>query len=207
MLQHPSIAEVGCDEVGRGPLCFDVVAAAVLFPSPLPDITNPMWNNIKDSKKVSKTKMEALASFIKMHATSWGIGRATVEEIDRMNILQASMLAMHRAIDNISAPFESIMVDGNRFQSYNNVPHRCVVGADATYLHVAAASILAKHTRDTEILEMVEKHPELRKYGIHKNMGYGTKEHMGALKEFGSTRFHRMSFAPCANAVKNISIV
>jgi ribonuclease HII len=199
-MEMPPANEVGCDEVGRGPLCGDVVAAAVMFPTPLPDTENPLWKEIKDSKKVSKKKMGILANFICEKAAATAIGRASVEEIDQMNILQASMLAMHRALDGIHIPFDSVLVDGNRFNAYRNVPHRCLVGADATQLHVAAASILAKHTRDMELIEIVRDNPELQKYEIHKNMGYATRAHMQALREYGPTPFHRMSFAPCAAA-------
>lgn len=198
MLQVPSNGEVAIDEVGRGPLVGDVVTAAVMFSSPLPEINNPMWEDVKDSKKLSKKKIPIVANFIRKHALAWSIGRASVEEIDKHNILNATMIAMHRALDCINMPFQSILVDGNKFEKYHNIPHKCVVGGDATYLSIAAASILAKDTRDSEIIQLCEEYPELKKYDIHKNMGYGTKAHMIALRENGPTQFHRKSFAPCA---------
>lgn len=197
MLQVPKDGEVAIDEVGRGPLVGDVVTAAVMFSNPLPEKDNPLWEEVKDSKKLSKKKIPIVADFIRKHALAWSIGRASVEEIDRHNILKATMIAMHRALDGIHIPFQSILVDGNRFASYQDIPHKCVIGGDATYLGIAAASILAKDTRDSEIINLCEDYPELKKYDIHKNMGYGTKAHMNALRENGPTQFHRKSFAPC----------
>jgi ribonuclease HII len=197
MLLLPLPGQVGCDEVGRGALCGDVVAAAVLLPHPLPDPENPLWNMIRDSKKVTKKRMPILAAFIQRHAIACGIGRATPTEIDRINILRATMAAMHRALDALNTPFESILVDGTYFSPYRNIPHSCRPAADASYLHVAAASILAKNTRDQELTALVHRYPELQKYELLSNVGYGTAAHMQALREHGPSFIHRTSFAPC----------
>lgn len=216
MLQPPVAQEIGCDEVGRGCLCGDVYAAAVLFPNPLPisDTNRQDWEMIKDSKKLTRLRIRRLAEFIKQHAVAYGLGTASVEEIDRMNILHASITAMHRALDAAWArsphSFTSIMVDGNKFKTYvppaaaaasvGSIGHTCIPSGDAIHLHIAAASILAKDARDTYMEALEEAHPELAPYGIKRNMGYGTKQHMDALKTLGATRFHRRSFAPVAAA-------
>lgn len=200
MLSLPSSPnQAGVDEVGRGCLFGDVVAAAVILPIPLPDAQNPLWSQIRDSKKLSKKKIAMVAQFIKEHAAAWAIGRASVPEIDQHNILQASFMAMHRALDGLEGiEIASILVDGNRFKNYKDVTHTCIPGADATHLHVACASILAKDTRDREIIQMVEENPAWSAYELQKNVGYGTKAHMEALRKVGPTPLHRTSFAPVA---------
>lgn len=190
--------EAGVDEVGRGCLFGNVVAAAVILPLPLTDPDNPLWNQMADSKKISKKKMPILAEFIRSRAVCWAIGKASVEEIDEHNILQASYMAMHRALDGLRSHVMRIVVDGNRFKAYSSVPHVCIPGADATHLHVACASILAKDARDREVQALVSEHPEWSVYELQKNVGYGTKAHMSALKQYGPTPLHRRSFAPVA---------
>lgn len=203
-LQLPSTTciEAGVDEVGRGCLFGDVVAAAVILPQTFPDDT---WEQIKDSKKLSKKKREELATYIKSHAIAYAIGKATPEEIDSMNILQATMCAMHRACDALSEKreFNKLMVDGNYFKSYANVPHELVKGGDNKILSIAAASILAKTYRDHQIEEIVRQNPEYKVYGLHTNMGYGTKTHCEAIATHGITRYHRKSFRYGAEKMKD----
>lgn len=209
VLELPIISEVGVDECGRGPLLGDCVAAAVMLPDNLDTSVCKEWEEIKDSKKVSKKKRERLATFIKEHASAWGIGVATVAEIDSVNILQATYLAMHRALGAVweKQHFERIMVDGDKFRPWlppggGEWPlYRCLPNADATHLHVAAASIIAKVHHDNAIEKLVEEHPELKAYGIQTNMGYGTAAHMDALSKLGPTQWHRTSFAPVARAL------
>jgi ribonuclease HII len=196
-LQLPSsnVLEVGIDEVGRGCLFGDVVAAAVILPNTFPDDT---WLQIKDSKKLSKKKRDELSAYIKEHAIGYAIGCATPEEIDRMNILQATMCAMHRACDSLweKHPFENgkLMVDGNYFKRYSRAPHELVKGGDNKVLSIAAASILAKTYRDHQIAHILREHPEFGVYGLATNMGYGTKAHMAAIASHGLTAYHRRSF-------------
>lgn len=196
-LQLPScnVIEVGVDEVGRGCLFGDVVAAAVILPTTFPDDT---WQQIKDSKKLSKKKREELEVYIQKHAIAFAIGSASSEEIDQMNILQATMCAMHRACDALweKHPFSGgkLMVDGNYFKPYAQVSHELVKGGDNKVLSIAAASILAKTFRDRQIANILQDNPEYNVYGLATNMGYGTKAHMAAISKHGLTPYHRRSF-------------
>lgn len=194
-LQLPSstVIEVGLDEVGRGCLFGDVVAAAVILPSTFPDDT---WQQIKDSKKLSKKKREDLSGYIKQHAVAYAIGSATAAEIDQMNILQATMCAMHRACDLLweQRPFDKLVVDGNYFKPYSRAPHELVKGGDNKVVSIAAASILAKTYRDQQIADILREHPEYSVYGLGTNMGYGTKAHCSAIASHGITQYHRRSF-------------
>lgn len=198
------------DEVGRGCLFGPVVAAAVIIPeswciaSEAPD-GDIEPSRIRDSKKVGIRERAKLDSYIRTHAIAYGIGVASVEEIDSMNILQATYTAMHRALDQVyeKIPFTKIRVDGNSFRPYRNIPYTCIISGDASDKGIAAASILAKEYRDSQIRSMVAADPTLEKYGIHSNMGYGTSVHMKAIREHGITIHHRRSFAPCANAITN----
>lgn len=190
---------VGVDEVGRGCLYGDVVAAAVILP-PTSAFPDDIWKGITDSKKLTAKKRASLTLYIQKHAIAWSIGRASPKEIDELNILQATMLAMHRALDGIQVPVDKILVDGTYFKPYKNVPSECVVGGDAKVMAIGAASILAKHTRDTEILTELKQNPDLQKYGLATNMGYGTKVHCEALQRYGPTCNHRMTFG---KVVKN----
>lgn len=174
----------GVDEAGRGPLAGPVCAAAVILPRGL-EIAG-----LNDSKKLSEKKREALFDIICDAAVSYGIAFATVEEIERLNILNASMLAMNRAIEKLDTAPSLALIDGNR-SSAIKMPSRCVVKGDAKCADIAAASILAKVTRDRYMLEMSEKYPQ---YGFEKHKGYGTKAHYSALREFGPCPIHRMSF-------------
>lgn len=174
----------GVDEAGRGPLAGPVCAAAVILPRGLE------IKGLDDSKKLSEKKREALFDVICSAAVSYGIAFATVEEIEELNILNAAMLAMNRAIEKLDPAPTLALIDGNR-DSTIKMPSRCVVKGDAKCADIAAASILAKVTRDRYMLEMAEKYPQ---YKFEKHKGYGTKAHYAALREFGPSPIHRMSF-------------
>jgi ribonuclease HII len=215
MLEIPSSQriEVGVDEVGRGCLSHNVVAAACILPSTI-DVNNPMTLLIKDSKKLSEKKRKLVEDYIKQHAIAWGIGEATVEEIDSLNILQASLLAMHRALDVVymKHPFQHILADGPHFKPYFQdkadgsgrkfIANTCVLHGDATYMNIAAASILAKCYRDDAVCKHVATNPDLEKYGFAQHKGYGTKKHLDALKTHGVTPHHRKTFGPVAALIR-----
>jgi len=177
--------DAGCDEAGRGCLAGPVVAAAVVLPA---DFKHPFLN---DSKKLSKKQRDALRPLIEKEALSFGVGFVSHEEIDEINILRASFLAMHKALDQLSLTPDIILIDGNRFDPYHTLPHKCVVKGDATFLSIAAASVLAKTYRDEYMLKLHNSFPE---YHWNKNKGYPTLEHRNAIKVFGETEWHRKSF-------------
>lgn len=179
------LIEAGCDEAGRGCLAGPVVAAAVILPE---DFSNELLN---DSKKLSDKQRYALRPIIEREALAYAIGIVSNEEIDEINILNASFLAMHRALDELNSPFESILVDGNRFTPYPYTPHHCIIKGDGKYLSIAAASVLAKTYRD-DIMKML--HQDYPQFDWSKNMGYPTKKHREAIAEHGTTEHHRMSF-------------
>ena len=177
--------EAGCDEVGTGCLCGPVVAATVILDA------NFDQKLINDSKKLSfKTRLE-LDSYIKDNVIDFGVAELSPEFIDQHNILNASIHAMHRALDQLKTRPELILVDGNKFHPYNYTPHQCVIKGDSKILSIAAASILAKNYRDQLMIQLHEEFPE---YGWNKNMGYATKTHREALKKYGPTKYHRKSF-------------
>ena len=181
-----ALSEAGCDEAGRGCLAGSVYAAAVILPR---DYENAALN---DSKQLSAKKRYELRAEIEREAVAWALGVATPEEIDRYNILYASIMAMHRALDALSVRPDHIIVDGNRFQPYRNVPAHTVVKGDGKYLSIAAASILAKTYRDDYMLDLHRQYPH---YGWAHNAGYPTKEHREAILRHGITPVHRRSFA------------
>ncbi|OVE59882.1 ribonuclease HII [Chryseobacterium mucoviscidosis] len=177
--------EAGCDEVGRGCLSGPVVAAAVILDE------NFNQNLVNDSKKLNfKTRMD-LDSYIKDNVKDYAIAELSPAFIDQHNILNASIHAMHQALDKLTMRPELILVDGNRFHPYNFIPHECIIKGDSKVLSIAAASILAKNYRDKLMIELHEEHPE---YGWNTNFGYATKKHQEALIKFGSTKYHRQSF-------------
>ena len=177
--------EAGCDEVGRGCLCGPVVAAAVILDD------NFEQNLVNDSKKLNfKTRLE-LDDYIKNNVKDYAIAELSPEFIDQHNILNASIHAMHNALDKLTIRPELILVDGNKFHPYNFIPHQCIIKGDSKVLSIAAASILAKNYRDQLMIQLHEEFPE---YGWNKNMGYATKVHIEALKKFGPTKYHRQSF-------------
>ena len=177
--------EAGCDEAGRGCLAGSVYAAAVVLP---PDYTHPLLN---DSKQLTDTRRRALRTDIERDALAWAIGTATAAEIDEINILRASILAMHRALDGLSLRPDFIIVDGNRFTPYGQTPHATVVKGDARYLSIAAASILAKTYRDDEMHRLAALYPG---YGWERNAGYPTAAHREAIARLGVTPYHRRTF-------------
>ena len=177
--------EAGCDEVGRGCLCGPVVAAAVILDESFEQ------NLVNDSKKLTlKTRFE-LDDYIKNNVKDFAVAELSPEFIDKHNILNASIHAMHLALDKLTIRPELILVDGNKFHPYNFIPHQCIIKGDSKILSIAAASILAKNYRDKLMIELHEEFPE---YGWNKNMGYATKSHREALKKFGPTKYHRKSF-------------
>ena len=187
MLKHfPSKKIIaGCDEAGRGCLAGPVVAACVILPK---GFKNKMLN---DSKVLSEKKRDLLRPIIEKEAIAWAVGIVSPAEIDRINILNASFLAMHRAIDDLSTKAELLLIDGNRFNPYPNIPHECIIKGDAKFMSIAAASVLAKTFRDDIMKKLDKGHP---KYHWKKNKGYPTKQHRKVIAEFGPNSHHRKSF-------------
>lgn len=179
------LVEAGCDEAGRGCLAGPVVAAAVILPN---DFKNEL---LTDSKQLTEKQRLQLRPIITQEAVAWAIASCSPAEIDEINILKASFLAMHRAIDQLAQKPQLLLIDGNRFTPYPNISHYCQVKGDATYLHIAAASILAKTERDLLMEELHSQHPE---YDWKGNKGYPTRKHRDAIRQFGTTPYHRMSF-------------
>tara|TARA_B100001758_G_scaffold247942_1_gene268819 strand:- start:27203 stop:27799 length:597 start_codon:yes stop_codon:yes gene_type:complete len=175
----------GCDEAGRGCLAGPVVAAAVILPK---NFKNRMLN---DSKVISAKNREILRIVIEKEAISFGIGIVDSKKIDEINILNASFLAMHKAIDTLNTKIELLLIDGNRFHRYKKIPHKCIIKGDGRYLSIAAASILAKTYRDDIMKNIDLKFPQ---YKWRKNKGYPTREHRQAISKYGPTRHHRESF-------------
>jgi ribonuclease HII len=184
------LVEAGCDEAGRGCLAGHVVAAAVILPH------NVKLPGLNDSKKISEAQREKLRPLIERGAIAWCVAHATAEEIDHLNILNASFLAMHRAIDGLRIRPELLLIDGNRFTPYVSVAHRCVIQGDGKFRSIAAASILAKTHRDELMRELHGKHPW---YNWAVNKGYPTVAHRKAISQHGATPHHRISFALLAN--------
>lgn len=177
--------EAGCDEAGRGCLAGSVYAAAVILP---PDFQN---DDLNDSKQLSEKKRYALRPIIEQEAIAWAVGVVTPEEIDKINILKASFLAMHRAIDQLKVKPEYLLIDGNRFTPYPDISHTTVVKGDGKYLSIAAASILAKTYRDDYMNALAEEYPA---YHWTENKGYPTKAHREAIRDNGITPYHRKTF-------------
>lgn len=182
---HQGVVEAGCDEAGRGCLAGPVFAAAVILP---PNFKNALLN---DSKQLSEQKRYALRDIIEREALAWAVGIVSNEEIDKINILRASILAMHRALDGLKVRPEEIIVDGNRFTPYGNLPYTTIVKGDGKYLSIAAASILAKTYRDDYMKRLHEEYPA---YRWDRNKGYPAPAHRQAIREHGTTPYHRMSF-------------
>ena len=182
---NETLIEAGCDEAGRGCLAGSVYAAAVILPK---DYHNELLN---DSKQLTAKKRYLLREQIERDAIAWAVGIVTPKEIDEMNILRASITAMHRAIDSLKVRPEALIIDGNRFYKYHDLPHTTIVKGDGKYLSIAAASILAKTYRDDY---MAELHKEFPHYGWDRNAGYPTKEHREGIRQHGTTPYHRMTF-------------
>lgn len=182
---HNNLAEAGCDEAGRGCLAGPVFAAAVILPSNF----NPNWVN--DSKKLNSKQRILARKIIEQEAIAWAVSMVSVAEIDEINILNASFLAMHRAVEQLQPQPEFLIIDGNRFTPYKNIPHRCIIGGDALYAAISAASILAKTNRDEFMQQLHEEFPV---YNWKQNKGYPTSAHRQSILQFGPCRHHRLSF-------------
>lgn len=177
--------EAGCDEAGRGCLAGPVFAAAVILDR------NFRNEQLNDSKKLTEKKREELRIIIEEQALAWAVATVSPEEIDDINILNASYLAMHRAIDQLKIKPELLLIDGNRFNTYKKIPHKCIVKGDGKYMAIAAASVLAKTHRDAYMLRI---HQEFPGFGWNTNKGYPTRQHKLAIYEYGLTSYHRKSF-------------
>lgn len=182
---HPDLIEAGCDEAGRGCLAGPVFAAAVILPD---TFSNDLLN---DSKQLSEKQRDKLRPVIEQEALAWAVASADNQEIDEINILNASILAMHRALDQLTIRPQHIIVDGNRFKKYGDIPHLCIVKGDGKYLSIAAASILAKTYRDAYMKNLHARFPV---YNWQQNKGYPTLEHREKIRQHGITDFHRKSF-------------
>lgn len=185
-----NLIEAGCDEAGRGCLAGPVFAAAVILP---PSFHHPLLN---DSKQLTEAHRNLLRPIIEAEAIAWAVASSDSAEIDRINILKASFKAMHLAIDNLATRPELLIIDGHIFPPYLGIPHKCIVKGDAKFAAIAAASILAKTHRDDYMLHIHNEYPQ---YQWHNNKGYGTAAHLRGIQRYGTTPYHRMSFAPCSN--------
>ena len=182
---HADLIEAGCDEAGRGPLAGPVFAAAVILPK---DFYHPLLN---DSKKMTEKSREILRPIIEREAVAWAVEEGSEEEIDTINILNASITGMQRAVLRLSVKPDFLLIDGNRFKPLKGYEHQCIVKGDATYASIAAASVLAKTYRDDYMRRLAQEYPQ---YGWERNMGYPTKEHVDAIIKHGYTPHHRKSF-------------
>ena len=182
---NENLIEAGCDEAGRGPLAGPVFAAAVILPK---DFCHPLLN---DSKKMTEKAREILRPIIEKEAVAWAVEEVSAEEIDTINILNASIAGMQRAVRRLSVKPEFLLIDGNRFKPFDDYKYQCVVKGDATYASIAAASVLAKTYRDEYMRKLAQEYPH---YGWERNMGYPTKEHVDAIIAHGFTPHHRKSF-------------
>ena len=182
---HSDLVEAGCDEAGRGPLAGPVFAAAVILPK---DFHHPLLN---DSKKMTEKARELLRPIIEREAVAWAVEEVSAEEIDTINILNASIAGMQRAVSKLSVKPEFLLIDGNRFKPFDNYRYQCIVKGDAKFTSIAAASVLAKTYRDEYMRKLAQEHPQ---YGWERNMGYPTKEHIEAIRRHGYTPEHRKSF-------------
>ncbi|MBQ9533372.1 MAG: ribonuclease HII [Prevotella sp.] len=182
---YEGLTEAGCDEAGRGCLAGSVYAAAVILPE---GYENALLN---DSKQLTEKRRYQLRQEIERDALAWAVGIVTPEEIDRINILNASILAMHRALDQLTVRPQAVIVDGNKFKPYRHLPHTCIVKGDGKYMAIAAASILAKTYRDDYMNRLAEEYPQ---YDWSSNKGYPTKKHRDAIRQYGTTPYHRMSY-------------
>lgn len=180
-----NLIEAGCDEAGRGCLAGPVFAAAVILPK---TFRNKLLN---DSKQLTEAERYRLRPVIEKSALAWAVAEVSNTEIDQINILNASLLGMHKALDQLNITPELLLIDGNRFKPYKDIRHECIIEGDAKYMSIAAASVLAKTYRDDFMKKMAEKYPV---YGWETNMGYATVKHRDAIKEHGTTELHRMSF-------------
>lgn len=182
---NPNVVEAGCDEAGRGCLAGPVFAAAVILP---PDFSCELLN---DSKQLKEKTRYSLRTIIEEQALAWAVGVVSHSEIDEINILNASFLAMHRAVSDLAIAPEHLLIDGNRFKKYEDIPHTCIVKGDGKFSAIAAASVLAKTYRDDFMMKLNEEYPQ---YGWNQNKGYPTMKHRLAIEEHGITPYHRLTF-------------
>lgn len=196
--QSEGIIEAGCDEAGRGCLAGDVYAAAVILP---PNFENELLN---DSKQLTEAQRYQLREIIEKEAVAWAVGIVTAAEIDKINILRASILAMHRAVDKLKVRPQHLLIDGNKFSPYPGITHNTVVKGDATYMSIAAASILAKTYRDDYMLALAQEYPQ---YDWKSNKGYPTAKHRAAIREHGTTPYHRLSFNLLGEEPKQLELL
>ncbi len=194
---NPELIEAGCDEVGRGCLAGSVYAAAVILPK---DYVN---DSLNDSKQLSPAKRYKLREEIERDAIAWAVGVVTPQEIDRINILNASILAMHRALDALNVRPQTLIIDGNKFKPYHGLPYSTIVKGDAKYLSIAAASVIAKTYRDDYMKEL---HKEYPCYGWDHNAGYPTAEHRNGIRQHGLTPYHRMSFNQLGDRYRQLEL-
>ncbi len=190
---YPDLIEAGCDEAGRGCLAGPVYAAAVILPKDF------ICEELNDSKQLNEKERYCLRPFIEANAIAWAVGVVDHKEIDKINILNASFLAMQRAVASLKVKPQHLLIDGNRFRKYEDIPHTCIVKGDGKLLPIAAASVLAKTYRDDYMLQL---HEEYSQYDWNKNKGYPTKKHREAIKEYGITPYHRLSFNLKENQLK-----
>ena len=194
---NPELIEAGCDEVGRGCLAGSVYAAAVILPK---DYVN---DSLNDSKQLSPAKRYKLREEIERDAIAWAVGVVTPQEIDRINILNASILAMHRALDALNVRPQTLIIDGNKFKPYHGLPFSTIVKGDAKYLSIAAASVIAKTYRDDYMKELHKEYPF---YGWDHNAGYPTAEHRNGIRQHGLTPYHRMSFNQLGDRYRQLEL-
>lgn len=187
------LVEAGCDEAGRGCLAGPVTAAAVILP---PNFRHKL---LDDSKKMTEAHREELRFIIEEKALAWAVASVPHEEIDKINILNASFLAMHRAVQQLKTTPQALLIDGNRFNPYPNIPHHCIIKGDGKFKNIAAASVLAKTHRDEYMAKLAEEFPQ---YGWKKNKGYPTKDHRSAIAQFGTSPHHRQSFKQLPGQIK-----
>jgi ribonuclease HII len=200
------ILEAGIDESNRGGLIGEVVSACVVLKKPTTDYDIEIYNQIKDSKKLTKKKRQFLSKYIKENALTYGIANASLSEINDINILKATLKAMHRATDIAykKNKFDKILIDGPYYNGYipsgeesEIIPHICINKGDSLYTCIAAASILAKEQHTQNIIDLVNENKELEKYDLLNNQGYGTKKHLDAIKQYGITKWHRKNYKCC----------
>ena len=184
---HPDLVEAGCDEAGRGPLAGPVFAASVILPR---DFHHPL---LDDSKKMTEKSRDILREIIEKEAISWAVEEVSAEEIDTINILNASITGMQRAVHRLDPRPDFLLIDGNKFKPFDGFRHQCIVKGDGKFAPIAAASVLAKTWRDEYMRKLALEYPQ---YGWERNMGYPTKEHIEAIRKYGYTPHHRKSFHP-----------
>jgi len=187
--------EVGLDECARGVMFGRLYAGAVIMPKE--KLEDDKFANIKDSKKLSRKKREELYDYIIQNCIEYSIAWVDEKEVDKINVLQANLKAFHLCLDKLKTEYTNILVDGIHFKYYNSIPYQCIKGGDNIYISIAAASILAKVEHDRYIMNLCKLEPELKKYDLENNMGYGTKKHIAAINEYGSSKYHRKTFGIC----------